>query len=507
MEKVFLSILNMSLTGAFVIAVICFARLPLRKAPKFISYLLWLVAGFRLVVPFSLESIFSLMPFTAAPIPTDVAAYNIIRIDETVSSTFIDTLPAAVPQATQTPFQIWTFLAVIWLAGFIAMVIYSIVSIFLLKQKMKNAKHTEDNIYEADNIRTPFVIGLFSPKIYMPAGLTKIEHTYILLHEQTHIKRYDHIIKIAAYLTLSLHWFNPLAWLAFILMNADMEMSCDERVLFELGDGVRDDYSLSLVRFASNRRITIGCPLAFGEGGIKERVKRVLRFKKPSRVVIITAVMLAAVFSIGFALNKATDEFTIDTSDVSDVVIIPDVADQTEVLFNKRTEVAFNSGQVSVQTHLQTIDEMDSVTKWTVSSLENNIYLKANDTERDIDEILQNYAAKMNIHVSNHMPDIEGLTYYSKMVVESDDSSEFYTVYIELDSLLEDIRESANDYVVRNRNIDTMSYSLPVMVFPDSDEFPEISGSGIEHYVSSVNIVIPRGFVIGFNSDLGDADD
>jgi hypothetical protein len=153
--------------------------------------------------------------------------------------------------------------------------------------------------------------------------LSAHEREYILLHEQTHIRRGDHLVKITAFLILCLHWFNPLAWLAFLLMGADMEMSCDERVMKELGDDTRHDYSLSLVRIATGRRILISSPLAFGEGGIKERVKRILNFQKPSRLITMVAIVLVVALGVGFAMNRADND---DSPEIPPE--IPTVADE-----------------------------------------------------------------------------------------------------------------------------------------------------------------------------------
>ncbi len=311
MDKLFLAILNMSLTGAFVILAICLARLPLKKAPKIISYVLWAVAGFRLLVPFSIEGVFSLIPFNAQIIPSDIAMQPIPRIDSgipAVNHAVSSMLPAGTPTAGINPLQIWTAIgAFVWLIGFVVMVLYGVISFFILKRNMKKAIRLEDNIYEASNIISPFVLGVFKPKIYLPVGLTEKEKGYILLHEQTHIRRRDYIMKFIAYFILCLHWFSPLVWMAFLLMGVDMEMSCDERVLKENGAETRKDYSLSLLSLATDRRIIGGSPLAFGEGGIKERIKNVLNFKKPSRVILILAVVFVAVFSIGFVVNRVNN--------------------------------------------------------------------------------------------------------------------------------------------------------------------------------------------------------
>lgn len=311
MDKLFLTILNMSLTGAFVISVICLVRPLLKKAPKIIYYCLWAVAGFRLIFPFSIESVFSLIPFNAQIIPTDIAVQPVPRIDSGIrflNNAVSSLLPAAEPSASANPLQPWIVAgAIAWLIGACAMAVYGVVSFAILERKMREASHIEANIYESRQIKSPFVLGVFRPRIYIPVGLSEKEKEYVLLHERTHIRRRDHIIKIAAYLILCLHWFNPLVWAAFLLMGADMEMSCDERVLKEMGNETKKDYSMTLLSLATDKRVIGGSPLAFGEGGIKERIKNVLDFKKPSRVVIILSVALAAALSIGFAANWANN--------------------------------------------------------------------------------------------------------------------------------------------------------------------------------------------------------
>jgi beta-lactamase regulating signal transducer with metallopeptidase domain len=307
-EDLFLSVLNMSLTASYVIAAVMLARLFLKKAPKVISYALWAVAGFRLVFPLSFESPFSLIPFKSAPIPADIATQPIPRVDsgiDIIDNVVSSVLPAVTPAASVNPMQVWlTVGACLWLVGMVVMLIYSVVSIVLLKRRLNGAKFVLDNIYKANNLKTPFVLGLFRPKIYIPAGLTEEESRYIILHERMHIRRHDHVVKFLAYLILCLHWFNPFVWAAFLLMSTDMEMSCDERVLKEMGIEMKKAYSMSLLSLAVERRIIGGSPLAFGEGGMKERIKNVLNFKKPSRVIMVAAVALVAIFSVGFAINR-----------------------------------------------------------------------------------------------------------------------------------------------------------------------------------------------------------
>ncbi|MDR1134668.1 MAG: M56 family metallopeptidase [Clostridiales Family XIII bacterium] len=311
MEKIFLSVLNMSLTASFVILVIVPTRLLLKKAPKIISYALWAIAGFRLVFPFTIEGMFSLIPFKSAPIPQDIAVQIIPRIDSginVIDNAVSVALPAAAFGASTNPLQVWiTISSYIWLFGIIAMLIYSFASIILLKKKLRGASSIGHNLYESGRLRTPFVIGLFKPEIYIPTELTDEERRYIVLHERTHIRRLDHVVKMFAYLVLCLHWFNPLAWVAFSLMGADMEMSCDERVVKELGGDIKNAYSLSLVRVAAGHKILNGSPLAFGEGGMKSRIKNVLNFRRPSRVIVAVSVVLTLILGVGFAMNRAQD--------------------------------------------------------------------------------------------------------------------------------------------------------------------------------------------------------
>lgn len=308
MALLFLSVLNRSLTASYVITVVMLARVFLKKAPKSISYLLWAVVGFRLLFPFSIQSAFSLVPFRSALISKDFIIHTAPQTGaavQGVSPAANGALPAAQAAAGESTLQMWLSVgSYLWLAGVIAMLLYSVVTIILLKRRLRRAVLLRDNIYQAENIRTPFVLGFFRPDIYIPAGLERQEMSYIILHEQTHIRRRDPIVKLLGYLALCLHWFNPLAWAAFFLMGADMEMSCDERVLKQMGSGIKRAYSFSLLSLSAKQRIIGGSPLAFGEGGMKERIKNILHFKKRSRVAVLLAFLFAAVLSIGFAVNQ-----------------------------------------------------------------------------------------------------------------------------------------------------------------------------------------------------------
>jgi len=196
-------------------------------------------------------------------------------------------------------------MAVIWFFIVVGMLIYTVVTYALLKRKLRFATKMDGNVYETDRIRSPFVLGFVRPKIYVPVGLSDSDLDYILRHERTHIKRLDYLVKPVAFLALALHWFNPLVWLTYFLLAADMEMSCDERVLNEMGGEVKEAYSNALLSLATGRHLIGLSPLVFGEGNTKKRIKNVLKFKKPSRIIIAAAMILVVALTAGFAVNRA----------------------------------------------------------------------------------------------------------------------------------------------------------------------------------------------------------
>lgn len=308
MGGLFLSVLNMSLTASYVILFVIFVRLLLKRAPKFISYALWSVVAIRLVLPFSFESVFSFFPWSmsTAPFPGGVLGEQSLPLQSGVEvpDTFVRNVFSSPAGTSMHPWQLFLGIgAYIWVAGIIAWLGYSLVSILGLKSQLKNSLLLEQNIYKANNLKTPFVLGFISPKIYLPTGLSDEDRAYILLHEQTHISRKDPVIKLAAFLILTLHWFNPLVWIAFRLMETDMELSCDERVLKELGKDVKKPYAASLLSLATGRHILSGGPIAFGEGNVKRRIKNVLGYKKPRLWVIVVSGIAALVVGIGLMAN------------------------------------------------------------------------------------------------------------------------------------------------------------------------------------------------------------
>lgn len=326
LEKIFLQILNMSFTASFVIAAVMAVRLLLKKVPRIVSYALWAVVLFRLVCPFSFESSISLLPVKANPIPQELVYQQTPQINigiPVMNNRINAVLPAPKPGDSMNPLQAWlaagTFL---WLCGIAALLIYSVTSMLLLKRKLHGALCQGKNVYLAKALTSPFVMGLLRPKIYLPANLTEREKQYILLHERTHIKRLDHVIKIVSFAVLCLHWFNPLVWTAFFLCAIDMEMSCDEAVIKRLGSQVKKDYASTLLALTTGRHIIGGSPLAFGEGDTKKRIKNILNYKKPAFWMSISSLLVVIIIGISLITNpqqKQTDNTEVTTTPAKDL--------------------------------------------------------------------------------------------------------------------------------------------------------------------------------------------
>lgn len=319
MTSLFISILNMSITASYVALVVIVIRLFLKKVPKVFSYVLWLPVLIRLVFPFSFSSSFSFFSFLGFSthqtneraleyVPGNIGYMQNPIVDvgiNTINNAVNKILPAATPASSANPIQIIIGIAsYIWVIGMIALFIYSVVSYLKVINNVKTATLVHDNIFETDRITTPFVCGFIKPKIFIPAGIDENELTYILKHEQTHIKRLDYLMKPIAFLALILHWFNPLMWISFALMSKDMEMSCDESVVKKLGDDIKESYSNSLLSLSVKRSgLLMGSPLAFGESNTKSRIKNILTYKKPAFWVVAAAIIITAVLILAFTAN------------------------------------------------------------------------------------------------------------------------------------------------------------------------------------------------------------
>lgn len=313
LTEIFVGVLNMSIAAAVVIAVVLLARVLLRRAPKAFSYALWAVVLFRLLCPVSVGVPVSLFGAIYAPVQENTRLTTAVEYYEPYADPVETAPPLNVPEhgATQpiTPehgLDAVEIAAIVWLCGVAAMLLYGVVSYLKLRRRLVGSVALEGNVRLADGAVTPFVLGLFRPQIYLPSSLTESERGYIVLHERRHIRRLDHVFRVLGFVALSLHWFNPLAWLAFALSGRDMEMSCDEAVLRELGEDVRAPYAESLLRFATGKRAAVFSP-TFGESGTGTRIRNLMRWKRPGKWVSVASAALCALTLAACAVNPTAE--------------------------------------------------------------------------------------------------------------------------------------------------------------------------------------------------------
>ena len=310
MANFFIDLFNMSITASYLVLAVVIARALLKKAPKWITCLLWAMVGFRLICPFTIESVLSLIPGTQTITANETSVIKpftvqsgIAGIDTSVNEFLGDKYAEGVTVPTNTFADVTTVLSVIWLVGLICMLIYGFISYIRLRKRVGVSLLFKDNIYYCDNIDTPFILGFFKPKIYVPSGISEEQTGYITLHEKAHLKRKDHLWKPLGFLLLSVYWFNPVMWVAYILLCRDIESACDEKVIKNMDNSEKKNYSETLVSCSVQRRMVMACPLAFGEVGVKQRIKSVLNYKKPAFWIIILAFVLFTVVAVCFLTN------------------------------------------------------------------------------------------------------------------------------------------------------------------------------------------------------------
>lgn len=314
MENIFISLLNTSITAGYLVIAVMLLRPLLKKAPKYIRCILWGLVGLRLILPFSFESVLSLIP-SAEPIPPEIVTspapviHSGITFVNSAVNPVISQSFAPAPEASVNPMQVVMAVAWnVWLLGVIAMVLYSVISFVLLKRKLREAVQDGGNVWVCDRVSSPFLLGLFRPKIYLPSDLAESSKVYVLAHENAHIRRKDHWWKPLGFLLLTVYWFNPLMWVAYIFLCRDIEFACDEKVIKELGTDCKCAYSEALINCSVPRRMISACPVAFGEDGVKGRIKSVLNYKKPAFWIILIALILCIVVAVCFLTNPPEDE-------------------------------------------------------------------------------------------------------------------------------------------------------------------------------------------------------
>ncbi len=313
MEAVFLKLLNMSIVAGWLVLAIVLLRFVLKKAPKSIRCFLWALVAFRLLCPVSLESVLSLIP-SAETIPQDILysqkpeIHSGIQMLNTVVNPVLSDSMAPASGDSVNPMQVVIYIASrAWIIGVLGMVLYACISYYRIYKQVAVSMQLESNLYVCDDIESPFILGIVRPRIYLPSILEEDKKAYVIAHERAHLKRHDHWWKPLGFVLLTVYWFHPLMWLGFVLLCRDIELACDEKVIQELGEEQKKPYSEALLYCSVPRRLIVACPLAFGEVGVKERVKMVLHYKKPAFWVIVAAGLVCVIVAVCFLTNPKED--------------------------------------------------------------------------------------------------------------------------------------------------------------------------------------------------------
>ena len=318
MEHLFIHVLNISITASFLVLAIILYRLFAKKSPKWVFVLLWGFVGLRLLLPFSIESALSLIP-SKNTFPTTIThdRYPALdtgfeSVDEIVNPILSGSMEAH-PEYSANPMQVWiTVLGWIWLAVMLCMLLYMAASFIYLRVKTRVKVEREDNIYLCDYVKTPFILGIIRPRIYLPSDISDKNYSLVVAHERAHIKRLDHIWKPLGFLLLSVYWFNPLLWVAYVLLCRDIESACDEKVISDLGDNEKADYSEALLTLGIKSRVISACPLAFGEVSVKSRVSAISKYKKPATIAIVISLVVCTIFAVCFLTYKKNNAITVE---------------------------------------------------------------------------------------------------------------------------------------------------------------------------------------------------
>ena len=334
MDKLFITIVNNGLVASWIILAVIVLRKLLNRIPKWVNCLLWGLVAIRLAIPFSIESIFSLIP-SAKPVPADIEYAKIPKIDSGMHAVNMVINPVlenhfAVKEiASVNPIQVIIFItSYIWLIGVIGLLIYAFVSFIMLKRQVKNAQAIDKGIFRSGTIDSPFILGFVKPSIYIPDYLDDEAYICVTEHEKAHIKRGDFIWKPFGFLILSVYWFNPLCWFAYIMLCKDIEYACDEKVTKDKDKNWKATYCQVLLDCSSKRKMIAACPVAFGEVSVKDRIKFVIRYKKPTFWMIVLAFVACIVVGICFLTNPKTTEISDDIIDAGSDIALEEIAEK-----------------------------------------------------------------------------------------------------------------------------------------------------------------------------------
>lgn len=317
MSDVIIDLFNISIMASWLIFIIILLRLTFIAMPKKILRYLWLVVGLRLMLPFSLETSLSLIPSSKTILAPNDSILMIHTgfgmIDDNVNLILENNVASQIDIVSI--FHLFINIAfIVWIIGLSIILIYGFISYRRVHKLIEVSVNHHDNVYICDDIDTPFIFGYLEPKIYLPSNIDENQMNYILEHEKIHIEHKDHIWKPLGYLLLSIYWFNPLIWIAYILLCRDIESACDERVIEKIGEQSKSEYSETLLYCSTNKKILFACPVAFGEVRVKERIQDILNYCQPKIWVKRVSLLICIVLSVGFLTNP----FSLEN------VVIPD---------------------------------------------------------------------------------------------------------------------------------------------------------------------------------------
>ena len=408
MNELFLKIINMSISASWLVLAVLILGFVLKKAPKWVNVLLWGIVAVRLICPFTIESAVSLIPdsvgsgelvsewiddyiddidihhpdsvyYDAAigagrePISDGEGGYYVVTKHDQLGE------PATI-ENTVIP-----VLSIVWVTGMAILALYTVISYLRLRRKVDTAVRYKDNIFQSENVSSPFVLVIIKPRIYLPFNMNNQDLEHVVAHEQAHIRRKDHWWKPLGFLLLTIHWFNPLMWLAYVLLCRDIELACDEKVIKELGNEQRADYTQALVSCSVNRRMIAACPLAFGEVGVKERVKSVMNYKKPAFWIVVLAIIACVIVAVCFLTNPVTKNTIVlgANYDIEEVLYAVTVGDEISTEPPLQYCVTADYHLYYQQTEGEDWNYLGALTPYKLTNDELNKYMPVDDMRKD----------------------------------------------------------------------------------------------------------------------------
>jgi len=400
----FSNILNASIAASWMVLAVILLRLILKKAPRWTHVALWGLVAVRLLLPFSIESPFSLIPSTET-VPQAILVYEgdalqaPASLDIVSNPVFPESVTVDTGETVDRVQVSMVKLTPIWIAGMTALLLYTTVSYWRLKRKVSEAVILRDNIYQSENVGSPFVLGMIKPKIYLPYHMDGQNLSHVVAHEQAHIRRRDHWWKPLGFLLLTVHWFNPLMWLAYVLLCRDIELACDEKVIKELGNEQRADYTQALVACSVGRRMIAACPLAFGEVGVKARVKSVMNYKKPAFWVVVLAVIACVVVAVCFLTNPVSKNTIVlgANYDIEEVLYAVTVGDEISTEPPLQYCVTADYHLYYQQTESEDWNYLGALEPYKLTNDELNSYMPVDEMRKDVKlrQITDSYILKV----------------------------------------------------------------------------------------------------------------